>query len=98
MDKDYKNLLERTIRVQESNTQVSNALLQVSKDLKDNMKSINDTFVLHNRDHVGIKNDLEVIKATLFKYLKWSIVLLLLAVGGASLFKVATDMGLLNFQ
>jgi NurA-like 5'-3' nuclease len=79
---EYKQLLERSVIAQERSTTVSNSLLEVSKSLDNNIKELNDKFVLHCTNSDTIASEIKAIRSELLKYLKWAIVALVLVLGG----------------
>jgi len=82
---DYKNLLERSIRCQETNKTVAEGLLKVAGEIREITNKLNDSFILHNRDTVDIKE-------TLMKWLKWTSVIAFIAVGGSTVLIQATNL------
>lgn len=101
MESRYEQLLERSVKAQEEQSHVSTSLLEVARGLKDNVKELNDKFVLHSRAtddaHKELCENLKLVKDTLIKWIKWLGVALLVAVGGASLFKVLSGIDFSNF-
>lgn len=93
-DDKYEILLERSVRATEQQAQISTGLLEVSKDLRNNMKQLNDNFVLHQKNDEEVQKELGYIKLLLLKYLKWAIITLILAVGGTSIVKFIIDANL----
>jgi hypothetical protein len=95
----YDILLERSIRAQEQGASISNSLLEVAKEIKENVKALNDNFVLHNQVSQETAcqtwGDIKVIKSDLIKWLKITIFALIIAVGGASVVKLLFDFKIL---
>ena len=89
MQDKYENLLERTTKSIEQNASVTNSMLEVSKSINDNLKDLNEKFVLHCSNATAIKQDTDLIKTELLKWLKWSIFALIIAIGGKSIIEIA---------
>jgi len=87
MNQKYENLLERSVIAQERSNEKSDGMLKVSECLKDNLVKINDTFALHTTSNIDIKKEIKLIREELLKYLKWSIVALIIALGGQQIIK-----------
>lgn len=90
----YERLLEQSVRATEQQTQVSVGLLKVAENLENNMKQLNDNFILHQKNDEDVRNEINLIKLLLLKYLKWAIITLILAVGGTSIVKFIIDANL----
>jgi hypothetical protein len=88
---DEKYLTEQFIKYLEKNTEVSTALLEVSRGMQENLKSLNDSFVLHNQKSDNMCQEVSDIKNTLIKWLRTAIIALIIAVGGASIIKFILD-------
>ena len=89
MDKEYRQLLERSIKSTEMNANAINILAETSKRMNDTLTSHNVNFL----EMCGkVKEGNDISKANnviLIKYLKWAIILLVIALGGAKLFEEA---------
>lgn len=95
MSDNFDTLLEQSVRAQEKSTAISQALLEVSKRMEENVKSLNDNFVLHSLEAKNIGKDIVDIKTTLLKYLRSAIIALLIAVGGTTIVKLLLDSKIL---
>jgi len=78
----YQNLLERSIRVQEDLNNTSKSLLKTNDTLADNMKKLNDNFVLHQKNDELIQKDIKDIKEELLKWVKRLGIILFVILGG----------------
>jgi len=85
MDSDYKQLFERSVTVQEGT-------LQVLKNLEENSKKFNDSFILHQKDSEEVKRLVEQSHRLLLKYLRWAIIALIVLLGGREI--VSFTMGI----
>ena len=84
----YELLLERAVSSIEQQKGISSSLLEVSKGLKDNMKIMNEEFILHTQQSSAIFDDVELIKKDLIKWMKVILILLFSTVGGLSIIKI----------
>ena len=82
MSNKYEQLLERSVIAQEKTNSISDSLLEVSKNLNDNIKDLNDKFILHCANADMLTTEMKGIRAELLKYLKWAIVALVITLGG----------------
>jgi len=82
----YEQLLEKCIVSNEKMNLVSDSLLEVSKKMEINIKELNDNFIFHRIDSNKVREDIYkevvLIRKELFVWLKWSVVALVIAVGG----------------
>jgi hypothetical protein len=88
MDKEYKDLLVRSIEATETST-------QALKILADTSKVMNDTLLSHNNKFIELcamsKEGNEISRANnviLIKYLKWAVAALVVTLGGAKVFEI----------
>ena len=89
MSTKYEILLERTVRAIEEQINISKALIEISKGLQNNTKELNDFYTLTVLKIEEICQDVKLIRQQLLKWVKVLGVLLLLAVGGASVLKIS---------
>lgn len=88
----YKELLETSVRSNEQTIQALREHTDVMKEIKDNLVTINsNTMKINDNFH----DDMEIVKNHLIKnneelktWLKYSIIALIIAIGGASILKV----------
>ena len=82
----YEQLLEKCTASNEKMNIVSDSLLEVSKKMEINIKELNDNFIFHRIDSNKVREDIYkevvLIRKELFVWLKWSVVALVIAVGG----------------
>lgn len=90
----YENLLERTVRVMEQQVSVNNQLFEVADGIKQNVKILNDNFVLHKDKWDCMGKDVADIKATILKWLKYLAIALFITVGGLSVLKALAGAGI----
>ena len=88
---DIEQLLERSIKAQEQSVYVSKSLLEVSQRMEANLKTLNDSFILHDQKLCDASKNISDVKNTLIRYLKICIIALLVAVGGTSIIKLLLD-------
>ena len=88
----YEQLVERSVKAQEASVLVSQSLLEVSKNLQDNIRQLNDKFVLHAQCTEDAKKGVEDIKETFMKWIKILAILLFFMVGGSSLVRLLTEV------
>jgi hypothetical protein len=84
MDSNYEKLLERSVATQEG---INDSLRQ----LKENTKALNDSFVLHCAGQDDIQKEVKIIRLELLKWLKWSIVILISVLGGKQIITLLID-------
>lgn len=95
MSDNYESLLERSVRAQEQSSAISNSLLEVSKRMEENIKSLNDSFVLHASKTNELCDNVQDIKSTLLKWIKVLIIALFVAVGGTQIIQFLLNSKLL---
>ncbi|MDF1498510.1 MAG: hypothetical protein P1P85_04130 [Patescibacteria group bacterium] len=96
MQTKYEILLERSVKCQEDNNNISKSLLKVSENLEVNTKKMNDNFVLHNLRTVEMQKELKDIKNELMKWIKYLAAALFIAVGGTSIIRLILNGELNN--
>ena len=89
----YENLLERSVKVQEGLLNATNGLSEAVKQLHENTKNLNDKFVLHCQEISKISVDISDIKVELLKYLKLSILALVVILGGQKIVELLISYG-----
>jgi len=90
----YEQMVERSIKAQETSLAISQSLLRVSENLQTNIKELNDKFVLHSINTDSMYKEVQDIRNTFMKWLKVLATLLFIIVGGTSLLKVLSEVDL----
>ena len=90
-DEKYEQLLERSVIAQEKNNNFSEALIEVSKNLENNVRELNDKFVLHCTNADNITTEVKAIRTELLKYLKWAILALVIVLGGQRIVEILSN-------
>ena len=88
MELKYQNLLEKTVHFQDTMKDMTNSMLEVSRRMESNTKELNDKFILHSYEMKDVAKDIQEIKTRLWKMLVYTVIALLIAVGGASIVKI----------
>jgi len=92
----FEVLLERVTRTMEEQSHNSKALYEVANGLRDNIKILNDNFVLHDSRHECMGKDIKDVKDVAFKWLKYLAIALFITVGGLSVLKAISSGGFEN--
>lgn len=71
---EYKHLLKQTVQVQVG-------IQETLKALNENIKSLNDKFILHTACTDEISKEVKAIRTELLKFLKWAIFVLVVVLG-----------------
>ena len=77
MQDKYEQLLERSVIAQEKSANVEDGIREAVKQLTENTKQLNDSFVLHCSKQDEIGKGIKEIKDDLLKWLKWGVVFLI---------------------
>lgn len=86
MDQEYKELLTRSIMAQETTAVAIDILKETSKAMNDNLVSHNKSITeICSLANAGNKMS-EANNIILLKYLKWSVVALIILLGGSKIF------------
>jgi hypothetical protein len=88
--------LERMISALEKQNNVNDSLLKVSENMRDNIKELNDKFVLHCTNADTLTTEVKLIRKELFKWIKILATIAFLAVGGGSILTFLVQKGLLK--
>ena len=92
MDKEYKELLIRSIKATEITANAVDALKDASKTINDNLVSHNQTMAnIYKLACEGNKIS-EANNKILLRYLRWAVIALVVALGGAKILAEAKDI------
>jgi hypothetical protein len=92
----FEILLERVVKAMEEQSFNTKGLYEVAGGLRDNIKILNDNFVLHNTSQECMGKDIKDVKEVAFKWLKYLAIALFITVGGLSVLKAISSGGVEN--
>ena len=84
MENGVEELIRSQIKCQEQSMAVVQSLKEHTEKLNDNIEKLNDQFILHQNLSEKDSEEIKAIKLILLGYLKWAVIALVVAVGGAA--------------